>query len=63
MEANPDIAKGVGTFGSSKKNQAQYWDSFALELNALGPPIREGKEWHKVRNKEYYKTVLENKIV
>ncbi|XP_055904338.1 uncharacterized protein LOC129940114 [Eupeodes corollae] len=48
MEANPDIAKGVGTFGSSKKNQAQYWDSFALELNALGPPIREGKERHKV---------------
>ncbi|XP_055915358.1 uncharacterized protein LOC129948394 [Eupeodes corollae] len=60
MEANPDIAKGVGTFGSSKKNQAQYWDSFALELNALGLPIREGKEWHKVWLD--YKLKLKKKI-
>lgn len=48
MEANPEIAKGIGSFGSSKKNQAEYWDRFAIDLNSLGPPLREGKEWHKV---------------
>lgn len=48
MEANPDVAKGIGAFGSSKKTQKENWEQFAVELNSLGPPAREGKEWHKV---------------
>ncbi|XP_055919018.1 uncharacterized protein LOC129951046 [Eupeodes corollae] len=48
MESNPNLARGVGEFGSSKKNQKEYWDQFATTLNSLGPPTRDGKEWHKV---------------
>ncbi|XP_017475228.1 PREDICTED: uncharacterized protein LOC108365647 [Rhagoletis zephyria] len=48
MQNNPDVAKGMGNFGSSKKSRAELWEKFAAELNAIGPPMRNGREWNKV---------------
>ncbi|XP_017472426.1 PREDICTED: uncharacterized protein LOC108363546 [Rhagoletis zephyria] len=47
MQNNPDVAKGMGNFGSSKKSRAELWEKFAAELNAIGPPMRNGREWNK----------------
>ncbi|XP_017478076.1 PREDICTED: uncharacterized protein LOC108367887 isoform X1 [Rhagoletis zephyria] len=49
MENNPDVARGMGSFGSTKKSRAELWEKFATELNAIGPPMRNGREWNKVR--------------
>ncbi|XP_017465149.1 PREDICTED: uncharacterized protein LOC108358372 [Rhagoletis zephyria] len=38
----------MGSFGSTKKIRAELWKKFATELNAIGPPIRSGREWNKV---------------
>ncbi|XP_017478077.1 PREDICTED: uncharacterized protein LOC108367887 isoform X2 [Rhagoletis zephyria] len=48
MENNPDVARGMGSFGSTKKSRAELWEKFATELNAIGPPMRNGREWNKV---------------
>lgn len=48
MEKNPEIAKGFFSFGSSKKEFNTKWNEFAVKLNSLGPPIREGVGWQKV---------------
>lgn len=50
MEENSDIAKGVGNFGSSKKISHEFWENAAVCLNSVGPPTRDGKQWHKVSN-------------
>ncbi|XP_049315829.1 uncharacterized protein LOC125779234 [Bactrocera dorsalis] len=60
MENNPDVARGMGNFGSTKKSRAEQWDLFAAELNAIGPPLRNGREWNKVWLD--YKLKLKKKI-
>ena len=44
MEANPGIAKGI--YGKIlAKNR---WEKFTVELNSLGPPVRNWDKWVKV---------------
>lgn len=46
MKANPDIARGV-----YKRSQiSEKWEQYTSELNSLGPPVRNGDKWLKVRN-------------
>ena len=42
MEKNPGVANSFGT------NQDSAWNDFAAELNALGPPRKEGTAWKRV---------------
>lgn len=49
MEENPEIATGT-----SKTTPKNFWDDAALQLNALGPPFKTGKEWlHTWIQKKY----------
>ncbi|XP_049308092.1 uncharacterized protein LOC125777372 [Bactrocera dorsalis] len=48
MEGNPELARGMAPFGSTKKNRMELWEGIASELNNIGPPIRSGSEWNKV---------------
>ncbi|XP_039952577.1 uncharacterized protein LOC120769584 [Bactrocera tryoni] len=49
MENNPDVARRMGNFGSTKKSRAEQWDLFVAKLNAIGAPLRNGREWNKVK--------------
>uniref|UniRef100_A0A0K8VVS0 Regulatory protein zeste n=4 Tax=Bactrocera latifrons TaxID=174628 RepID=A0A0K8VVS0_BACLA len=60
MERNPDLARGLAPFGSTKKNRMELWEGIASELNNIGPPIRSGSEWNKVWLD--YKLKLKRKI-
>ncbi|XP_053957689.1 uncharacterized protein LOC128862902 [Anastrepha ludens] len=60
MKKNPDVARGVGKFVPTKKSRAELWEKFATELNAMGPPMRSGREWNKVWLD--YKLKLKRKI-
>lgn len=48
MEKYEEIAKGIGEYGSSKRNQKNDWNRIAVHLNSLGLPNRDDKECHKV---------------
>uniref|UniRef100_A0A182PX77 Regulatory protein zeste n=1 Tax=Anopheles epiroticus TaxID=199890 RepID=A0A182PX77_9DIPT len=41
MEQNPDPAKGAGS------NPTAFWNMVALELNSLGPAVKEGTAWKR----------------
>ena len=43
MEQNPEVARGT-----AKNSQTSFWDDLAIQLNALGPPSKSGKEWLRV---------------
>ncbi|XP_039969653.1 uncharacterized protein LOC126765038 [Bactrocera neohumeralis] len=60
MEGNPELARGMAPFGSTKKNGMELWEAIASELHNIGPPIRSGSEWNKVCLD--YKLKLKRKI-
>ncbi|KAI8116684.1 hypothetical protein CVS40_11288 [Lucilia cuprina] len=60
MTQNSDIARGKLPFGYNKMQLKDKWDNFTELLNALGPPIRNTKEWQRV--KTHYKANLKRKL-
>ncbi|XP_028901523.2 uncharacterized protein LOC105220215 [Zeugodacus cucurbitae] len=60
LEKNPQLAKGMTPFGSTKKTRIDFWEDIAVELNNIGPPLRRGSEWNKVWLD--YKLKLKKKI-
>lgn len=48
MKINPDIGRGKLPFGYNKIQLKEKWDRFTEQLNGLGPPIRNTKEWQRV---------------
>ncbi|XP_036329205.1 uncharacterized protein LOC118741363 [Rhagoletis pomonella] len=60
MREHPDVARGLGAFGSNKKDTAELWKQLSVQLNALGPPVRDGRGWNKVWLD--YKLKLKRKI-
>uniref|UniRef100_A0A0A1WXJ2 Regulatory protein zeste n=1 Tax=Zeugodacus cucurbitae TaxID=28588 RepID=A0A0A1WXJ2_ZEUCU len=49
LEKNPQLAKGMTPFGSTKQTRIDLWEDIAAELNNIGPPLRRGSEWNKVK--------------
>ncbi|XP_075150217.1 uncharacterized protein LOC142224333 [Haematobia irritans] len=47
MEENPEFARGVPIFGSSKRSLEDEWKNLCQMLNTLGPPTRTLLEWKK----------------
>ncbi|XP_041786709.1 uncharacterized protein LOC121601989 [Anopheles merus] len=59
MEQNPEVARGT-----AKNSQTSFWDDLAIQLNALGPPSKSGKEWLRAWIEKKYITkrkITENK--
>ncbi|XP_036343856.1 uncharacterized protein LOC118753100 [Rhagoletis pomonella] len=46
MEASPDIARGFHR--GNKEEVARFWRNAEMELNSVGPPIKNITEWKKV---------------
>lgn len=47
LEANPNLARAYHS-GLHKVNTKEEWAKIAIELNSIGPPMRQGTEWMKV---------------
>ncbi|XP_075152795.1 uncharacterized protein LOC142226584 [Haematobia irritans] len=47
MEANPDLARGIPVFGSTRISSEEQWQDLTQELNSLGPPTRSTFDWKK----------------
>ena len=50
MEAHPNVARGVRTFGQTKATIDNVWKAISEDLNCYGPPKRIPNEWQKVAN-------------
>lgn len=48
MEDNPEFARGIPVFGSSKFSAEEEWKTISQKLNSVGPPTRSIAEWKKV---------------
>lgn len=48
LEEHPDIAKGFARFDAGP-----FWESLAVDLNSLGPPLKDTASWKKV-NKAFF---------
>lgn len=48
MENNPQIARGVRSFGETKANTEAIWKRITEKLNRVGPPLRTPEEWQRV---------------
>lgn len=48
MKIHPDIGRGKLPFGCNKMQVKSTWDTFTEQLNSLGPPIKNTKEWQRV---------------
>ncbi|XP_036317354.1 uncharacterized protein LOC118732332 [Rhagoletis pomonella] len=46
MEASPDIARGFHR--GNKEEVARFWRNAEMELNSVGPPMKNITEWKKV---------------
>ncbi|XP_061396669.1 uncharacterized protein LOC133332284, partial [Musca vetustissima] len=51
MEENPEFARGVPIFGSSRQSLEDHWKKLVFKLNTMGPPSRTIAEWKKVSQK------------
>ncbi|XP_061389310.1 uncharacterized protein LOC133324492 [Musca vetustissima] len=47
MEENPEFARGVPIFGSSRQSLEDHWKKLVFKLNTMGPPSRTIAEWKK----------------
>uniref|UniRef100_A0A1I8NJJ0 Regulatory protein zeste n=1 Tax=Musca domestica TaxID=7370 RepID=A0A1I8NJJ0_MUSDO len=45
MEENPEFARRVPTFGSSKQPLEDHWKKLCFKLNTMGSPSRAIAEW------------------
>lgn len=59
MEESPEIARGIGKFGSSKFQCDGKWETLTTKLNSEGLPTRTTKEWKKVRYYIYFEDFLD----
>ncbi|XP_035793790.1 uncharacterized protein LOC118467413 [Anopheles albimanus] len=48
MKRDVDLARGVYSVQHSKRDVKKKWNDIAVDLNFLGPPMRNGHEWQKV---------------
>lgn len=48
LEKHPSLARGFRR-GIAPTNFKEEWESISTVLNSLGPPIRTGDGWQKVR--------------
>ncbi|XP_055902899.1 uncharacterized protein LOC129939055 [Eupeodes corollae] len=60
LQQKPELARGKGQFGSTKRTQDEEWENIAVQLNIIGPPSRTAKEWQRVWI--HYKGNLKRKL-
>lgn len=50
MENHSNLAQGYLKAADARQSAKILWDRLTLELNAVGPPVKEATAWKKVNN-------------